>query len=101
MLYLILAIVCVVLATMIIWSFVDLSINYGFKEVLKAKWTIVILCLGIIVGICAIPLYNKHIRIVQSDAIDHYIVGDVELHEKTIDGDVVDWLYVVTPADYE
>ena len=101
MLYLIIAVICVVFATMVIWSFVDLSINYGFKEVLKAKWSIVVLCLGIAAAICAIPLYQKHIRIVQSDAIDHYVVGDVELHEKTVDGDVVDWQYVVIPADYE
>lgn len=101
MLYLIFALVCVIFATMILWSFIDLSINYGFKEVLRAKWSIALLCMGIIIAICAIPLYKKHIRIVQSDAIDHYVVGDVELHEKTIDGEVVDWTYVVIPSDYE
>ena len=101
MLYLIFALVCVIFATMILWSFIILSIDYGFKEALRAKRSIALLCMGIIIAICAIPLYKQHIRIVQSDAIDHYVVGDVELHEKTIDGEVIDWTYVVIPSDYE
>lgn len=101
MLYLILAIVCVVFATIIVFAFFDIGINYSFKEAIKAKYSIPVLIIGVLCIICSIFLYKKHVQLVQSDAIDHYVVGDVELHEKTIDGEVVDWTYVVIPADYE
>lgn len=101
MLYLILTIICVVFATIIFFAFFDICINYSFKEAIKAKYTIPFLIIGFVFIICAFPLYKKHIQLIQSDAIDHYVVGDVELHEKTVDGEVVDWTYVVIPADYE
>ena len=101
MFYLVFALILIVFCIIILWSFVDVCINYGFKETIRAKWTIPVVIFGIICGICAIPIYQKHIQKVQSDAIDHYIVGDVEIHEKVVDGEVVDWQYVVIPADYD
>lgn len=101
MLYFILALMAVIVATIIIWSFIDLSITYSFKEVIKSKFTIPCLIVSIILIGCAIFLFNRNKRNVQSDAIDHYIVGDVELVEKRVDGEVVDWYYKVIPVDYE
>ena len=101
MFYLFAALICVILCTMILWSFVDLSINYGFKQTLKAKWSIVVLVIGIGLGVAAILLYREHIKKVESNAIDHYVVGDYELQETMLDGKLVDWQYLITPADYD
>ena len=101
MLYLILTIICIVCATIIFFVLFHVCINYGFKETIKAKYTIPVLIMGVVFVVCAFPIFNRYKRQIQSDAIDHYVVGDVELHEKTINGEVVDWEYIVKPADYE
>ena len=101
MLYLILTITCIVCATIIFFVFFDVCINYGFKKAIKTKYAIPVLIAGVIFVVCAFPIFNRYKRQIQSDAIDHYVVGDVELHEKTVDGQVVDWEYIVKPADYE
>lgn len=44
--------------------------------------------------------FNKAINYVQNDAIEHYINGDYEVIEKTVDGEIVDISYKIIPTDY-
>ena len=101
MLYLIITIVCIIFATMIAFAFLDVCINYSFKEAIKAKGAIPLLITGIAFIVLSFVFFPKYKAKIQSDAIDHYVMGDVELHEKVVDGEVVDWQYIVTPSDYE
>lgn len=101
MLYLIITIVCIIFATIIAFAFLDVCINYSFKEAIKAKGAIPLLITGIAFIVLSFVFFPKYKAEIQSDAIDHYVMGDVELHEKVVDGEVVDWQYIVTPSDYE
>ena len=51
--------------------------------------------------VLAVPTFNRYKRNIETNAINHYVVGDTTLVEKTVNGDVVDWYYVVEPVDYE
>ena len=65
----------------------------------KESWLIVLISIACILA--SIVCFDQYKIKIQSDAIDHYIVGDYELIEKRVDGEVVDWTYKVIPADYE
>ena len=74
---------------------------YGFKKTLKSISSMKFFLLGVICVVMCFPVFNLYKREIQTNAIDHYIVGDVELVEKRVNGEVVDWYYIVTPVDYE
>ena len=101
MFYLIAFIACIVFATVGLTMFLIAVYDYGFIEAIRSKHASSVLIAAIALIITCIPLFNKYKQKVQSNAIDHYIVGDVELVEKRVDGEVVDWYYIVTPVDYE
>ena len=99
MLNLIFAIISIVLATASIFMIIALIIHDGLKNSLR-EVIMSFLCCALFV-FSSIVSFNSYKERIESNAIDHYIVGDYELIEKVVNGQVVDWQYKITPADYE
>ena len=102
MFYFIFAIVFYTIGVAFITAAVIACIRYSIKEACLTEgfwWAVV---LAIMLFLCSSYCFSCYKQRVQSDAIDHYIVGDVEYIEiQNSNGDTVDWCYKVIPADYD
>jgi hypothetical protein len=76
-------------------------LSKSFIACLKSKEVILILILGIVALFVAYGIGRSARQQIESNAIDHYIMGDVEKVEIFEDGEVIDWYYKVIDVDYD
>ena len=97
----ILAIVCTIFSTNCLF----LLITFWFdrkSSILPSSKDVIIICIATLVLITgAIVSFTKYKQYIQSKAIDYYIMGEVEYVEKKVNGEVVDWWYIVKPEDHD
>lgn len=104
MFYLILFIVGISFTAVPAYVLIEFFIVHGFNRdrMRRCKVTLIIAIVLVIINIVlSVISFNKYKQYVQSDAIDHYVVGDVQCREVLLDGEVIDWTYIVLPNDYE
>jgi len=98
--FLTLTVLAVIVAIGIIWYIATTNNKKDTELYIGVITSLIILFIICIIG--SINCFNSYITDVRSDAIDHYIVGDVEYQVKlSADGDTLDWKYIVIPVDYD
>ena len=102
MFYLFIAVICYSVFIATLTTLIIASVKCSFRAIFYASnfwWFIVIIFVSLFLSIIS---FNSYKQQVQSNAIDHYVVGDYELHEiYDNNGDIIDWYYEVVDADYD
>ncbi len=90
--------IAIIMATMIIL----VAIKGKIKQAIYTETFWWFVCLIVICTFFAGYTFSYYKQYIETNAIDHYIVGDVECVEKLdSSGEVIDWYYKVIPVDYE
>lgn len=94
-------IVCIIIATLSILELILPLFVYHSKEERIAAidpMFFVALFSAIIMAIISFIEYRNNIV---NTAIEHYINGDYQIVEKTINGEIIDSYYKLIPTDYD
>lgn len=73
----------------------------SLKACLKLDGAVAFLLIAIVALVLSYFIASTAKIQIESNAIDHYIIGDIEKVEIYEDGEVVDWYYKVLKVDYE